>query len=175
MTSITSWRFILPVVGIIVVLDQVTKLWIDSSMQLYQSEEIISGFFSLTYVRNTGAAFGFLAQTPEWFRQPFFFATTGIALIVLGIFFRRLDETEWLARLSITSILGGAIGNLIDRIRFGYVIDFLDVYWQGYHWPAFNVADSCITVGVIGLLWSSLVSNPSSNTSSAESQAQHLS
>lgn len=152
-------------------LDQVTKLWIDSSMQLYQSEEIISGFFSLTYVRNTGAAFGFLAQTPEWFRQPFFFATTGIALLVLGLFLSRLDETEWLARVSIASILGGAIGNLIDRLRFGYVIDFLDVYWQGYHWPAFNVADSCITVGVIGLLWSSLASKQQA----AESQTQPLS
>lgn len=167
----TCIRCLLPVVGVIVMLDQVTKLWIDSSMQLYQSEEIISGFFSLTYVRNTGAAFGFLAQTPEWFRQPFFFATTGIALLVLGLFLSRLDETEWLARVSIASILGGAIGNLIDRLRFGYVIDFLDVYWQGYHWPAFNVADSCITVGVIGLLWSSLASKQQA----AGSQAQPLS
>ena len=171
MSVITFIRCFFPVVGIIVVLDQATKLWIDSSMQLYQSQEIISGFFSLTYVRNTGAAFGFLSQTPEWFRQPFFFATTGLALLVLGIFLSRLDETERLARISIASILGGAIGNLIDRVRFGYVIDFLDVYWQGYHWPAFNVADSCITVGVIGLLWSSFAGKQPA----AEPQAQSFS
>ena len=90
------------------------------------------------------------------FGSPFSYLTTGLALVILGLFLRRLEEHERLARLSIVAIAGGAVGNLIDRIRFGYVIDFLDVSWRGYHWPAFNVADSCITLGVLGLLWSSV-------------------
>lgn len=149
-------RAIFLVVGTIIVLDQLTKYLIDSSMRLYQSEELIDGFLALTYVRNTGAAFGLLANAPAWFRQPFFYLTTGVALVILGLFLRRLEEHERLARLSIVAIAGGAVGNLIDRIRFGYVIDFLDVSWRGYHWPTFNVADSCITLGVLGLLWSSV-------------------
>lgn len=149
-------RTIIIVVSLIVGLDQLTKYWIDSSMKLYQSDDIIPGIFALTYVRNTGAAFGFLSEMPDGFRQPFFYLTTGIAIIILVGFLRRLGETEQLARLSVIGILSGAIGNLIDRIRFGYVIDFLDFSWQGYHWPAFNVADMCITLGVIGLLCSSV-------------------
>ena len=158
------------VVGTIVVLDQVTKYLIDSSMRLYQSEELISGVLALTYVRNTGAAFGLLAHAPAWFRQPFFYLTTGVAIVILGLFLRRLGKQERLARLSIVAILGGALGNLIDRIRFGYVIDFLDVSWQGYHWPAFNVADSCITLGVLGLLWSSVRGTPPSPQPSPPAQ-----
>ena len=144
------------IVSVMVALDQLTKYWIDSSMTLYQSDSIIPDIFALTYVRNTGAAFGFLSEMPDWFRQPFFYLTTGIAIIILAGFLRRLGETEQLARLSVVGILSGAIGNLIDRIRFGYVIDFLDFSWHGYHWPAFNVADMCITLGVLGLLWSSV-------------------
>ena len=150
-----SFRSASTIVAAIVVLDQLSKYLVDSSMTLYQSREIISGLLALTYVRNPGAAFGLLAGAPAWFRQPFFYLTSGAALVILGLFLRRLGEHERLARLALVAILGGALGNLIDRIRFGYVIDFVDVSWQGYHWPAFNVADSCITLGVIGLLWSS--------------------
>lgn len=152
----TSFRSASTIVTAIVALDQLSKYLIDSSMTLYQSREIISGVLALTYVRNPGAAFGLLAQAPAWFRQPFFYLTSGLAIVILGIFLRRLGERERLARLALVAILGGALGNLIDRIRFGYVIDFVDISWQGYHWPAFNVADSCITLGMIGLLWSSL-------------------
>ena len=152
----TSFRSASTIVAAIVALDQFSKYLIDSSMTLYQSREIISGVLALTYVRNPGAAFGLLAQAPAWFRQPFFYLTSGLAIVILGIFLRRLGERERLARLALVAILGGALGNLIERIRFGYVIDFVDISWQGYHWPAFNVADSCITLGMIGLLWSSL-------------------
>lgn len=149
-------RTIVIIIAVLVGLDQLTKYWIDSSMTLYQSDGIVSDIFALTYVRNTGAAFGFLSQMPAWFRQPFFYLTTGIAIVILAVFLHRLGENEQLSRLSVVAILSGAIGNLIDRVRFGYVIDFLDFSWKGYHWPAFNVADMCITLGVIGLLWSSV-------------------
>jgi signal peptidase II len=152
----TKTRMVLLVVGTILVLDQVTKLLVERSMVPYQSEPVIASFFHLTYVRNTGAAFGLLAQAPDWFRQPFFFIATAVAIVALGLFLRHTAETDRLTILAVAAILGGAVGNLIDRLRYGYVIDFLDFHWRGYHWPAFNVADSCITLGVLGLLWSAV-------------------
>jgi signal peptidase II len=146
----------------IVVLDQITKAIVERTM-LDQSIIVIESFFRLTYVRNTGAAFGLLAQTPEWFRQPFFFIATAMAVIALVLFLKHLKEADRLARVAVAAILGGALGNLIDRIHYGYVIDFLDFYWRGHHWPAFNVADACITLGGIGLLWSSLRENRARN------------
>jgi signal peptidase II len=117
---------------------------------------VIASVFDLTHLRNTGAAFSLLAQAPEWFRQPFFFTVTGIAVVALSLFLYRAREEGWLLTIAVSGILGGAIGNLIDRIVYGEVIDFLLFYWGDYYWPAFNVADSCITLGVIGLLWTSL-------------------
>ncbi len=146
---------VLLIVGVILLLDQVTKALIVRHMSLYQSEPVVASFFHFTYVRNAGAAFGFLAQTPAWFRQPFFVVVTGVAVLALGIFLRNADETDRMTNIAVATILGGALGNLIDRIRAGSVIDFLDFHLHGYHWPAFNVADTCITLGVIGLLWAS--------------------
>ncbi len=143
------------IVVVILLLDQATKALIVTHMSLYQSEPVVASFFHLTYVRNTGAAFGFLAQTPAWFRQPFFLVVTGVAVFALGVFLRNADETDRMTNIAVATILGGALGNLIDRIQAGSVIDFIDLHWHGYHWPAFNVADTCITLGVIGLLWAS--------------------
>ncbi|MDD5274645.1 MAG: signal peptidase II [Methylovulum sp.] len=128
------------------VLDQGSKLYIDGTMQLYQSIELMPSF-SLTYVHNTGAAFSFLSEAGGW--QRWFFA--GLALVMsIGIAFwlARLQKHEKLMAVSLALVLGGAIGNLIDRLAYGYVIDFLDVYYGTWHWPAFNIADSAITVGV---------------------------
>jgi signal peptidase II len=132
------------------ILDQGSKLAIDKSMQLYQSIPVIP-YFNLTYVHNTGAAFSFLSEAGGW--QRWFFA--GLALVisvVIAIWLVRLKKHETLLAVALALVLSGAVGNLIDRLVYGYVIDFLDLYYQDWHWPAFNIADSAITLGVILML-----------------------
>jgi len=140
------------ITGTIIFLDQVTKLQIMQTMRLHESISVIPNLFSLTYIRNPGAAFGLLAGSSNAFRMVFFGLTSIFALGLLGTILLRMPEEDWMGRVSVSGILGGAIGNLIDRLRYGEVIDFLDFYVNDYHWPAFNVADSAITVGVIFLI-----------------------
>lgn len=133
-----------------VILDQGSKLAIASSMQLYESIQIMP-FFKLTYVHNTGAAFSFLSEAGGW--QRWFFAALALAIsVVIAVWLTRLKKHETLLAVALALVLGGAVGNLIDRLAYGYVIDFLDVYYGTWHWPAFNVADSAITLGVILML-----------------------
>ncbi|MBV5338914.1 MAG: lipoprotein signal peptidase [Deltaproteobacteria bacterium] len=132
------------IVGIII--DQITKIAIDRSMQLFDSIPVIEHFFNITYVRNKGAAFSFLSNA-SW-RLPFFITISIVAALVILVAFRRMRDNQKLAHISLAMIFSGAVGNLIDRIRLGEVIDFLDVHWYRHHWPAFNVADSLICVGV---------------------------
>jgi signal peptidase II len=136
-------------VAIIVIADQITKQIVDRAMPLYHSIPVIDGFFNLTYIRNTGAAFGIFSGSAAAFRLPFLIIFSLIAIGFIVTMLRRLkrDQTGLITALSF--ILGGAIGNLIDRIVYGEVIDFLDLYWGRYHWPAFNLADSFITIGVV--------------------------
>jgi signal peptidase II len=135
-------------VAVIVAFDQLTKFIVDRSMPLHHSIPIIEGFFSLTYVRNTGAAFGIFAGSAELFRRPFLILVSVVAIGFIVVMLKRLRDSEkWLVT-ALAFVLGGAIGNLIDRVLYGEVIDFLDCFWGSYHWPAFNVADSFITVGV---------------------------
>ncbi|MDU0458141.1 MAG: signal peptidase II [Geobacteraceae bacterium] len=129
-----------------IIIDQITKVYIDRSMQLFDSIPIIENFFHITYVRNRGAAFSFLSNA-SW-RLPFFITVSMIAALVILIAFRKLRDDQRLAQISLAMIFSGAVGNLIDRIRLGEVIDFLDAHWYQHHWPAFNVADSLICVGV---------------------------
>ncbi|NKB80287.1 MAG: signal peptidase II [Nitrospirales bacterium] len=136
----------------IVALDQATKIYIMQTMRLHESISIIPGVFNLTYIRNPGAAFGIFASSSGAFRMVFFLLTSLFALALLGTIFYRLHPKDWWGQLTVISILGGAIGNLLDRLRYGEVVDFLDFSVKGYHWPAFNVADSAISVGVISLL-----------------------
>ena len=143
------------IVGVILFFDQLTKTLIAQSLEIGERIPVIASFFDLTHMRNPGAAFSFLAQAPEWFRQPFFLIATGIAIAALLFFIMYTKEEGLLLVIAAASILGGAIGNLIDRLLYGEVIDFLLFSWRGWSWPAFNVADSCITLGVIGLLWAS--------------------
>lgn len=128
------------------VLDQATKVLVDRTMDIYQSVPVIDGLFSITYLRNRGAAFSFLADFS--YRLPFFILVSVVALGVIAATFRKLRDDQHLAAAALALIFSGALGNLIDRVRLGEVIDFLDVYWKTYHWPAFNVADSAICVGV---------------------------
>jgi signal peptidase II len=144
----------------IVLLDQVTKILVAQMIALYTRIPVVPSFFDLTHLRNPGAAFSLFAQAPEWFRQPFFFLVTGIAIVALSLFLHRAKDEGLFLTIAVSGVLAGAIGNLIDRIVYGEVIDFLLFYWGTYHWPAFNVADSCITLGVIGLLWTSFRTPP---------------
>jgi len=141
-----KYIILLAVVPLVLIVDQLTKLYIDGTMKLYQSIPVIDGLFNITYLRNRGAAFSFLAEA-SW-RLPFFLIATVIAVIAILVAFRKLRDDQRFAAVSLTLILSGAVGNLIDRVRMGEVIDFLDVYWKNHHWPAFNVADSAICVGV---------------------------
>ncbi len=132
----------------ILIADQLTKFIVDRTMPLHHSIPVIDNLFSLTYIRNTGAAFGFLAGSAAAFRLPFLIVFSLVAIGFVVAMLRRLPEQETGLITALAFILGGAIGNLIDRFAYGEVIDFLDFYWSGYHWPAFNVADSFITMGV---------------------------
>jgi signal peptidase II len=153
---IAKWGLAIGVALVVIVLDQLTKAAVATRMALHQSISIIDGFFALTYVRNTGAAFGFLAGRMEDLRVPFFLVVSVGAVAVLVWFIRGIaPERRWMV-VACGAVLGGAIGNMIDRVAFGEVIDFLDVYVGAYHWPTFNVADSAITVGVILLTLDSL-------------------
>jgi signal peptidase II len=132
----------------IVVTDQLTKFIVDQTMPLNHSIPVIDNLFSLTYIRNTGAAFGILAGSAAAFRLPFLLLFSLLAIGFIFIMLRRLPDRETGLITALSFILGGAVGNLIDRVLYGEVIDFLDFYWSNYHWPAFNLADSFITVGV---------------------------
>jgi signal peptidase II len=136
--------------SVAIILDQASKQIVHHSMQLYESIPLMP-YFNLTYVHNTGAAFSFLSEAGGW--QRWFFAALALIIsVVLSVWLMRLQKHETLLAIALSLVLGGAIGNLIDRLAFGYVIDFLDVYYNGWHWPAFNVADSAITVGVCLML-----------------------
>jgi signal peptidase II len=148
-----KWKIVLGWVAIILVLDRLTKIIVDRTMSLHQSIPIIDGFFSLTYVRNTGAAFGILSGSHEAFRLPFLILVSVLALGFVVVMLKRLRDEERGLITALSFIIGGAIGNLVDRVLYGEVIDFLDFYWSHYHWPAFNLADSCITVGVLITLY----------------------
>ena len=130
-----------------IVVDQLTKSWIVESMRLYESIEIVPGFFNLVYVTNIGAAFSLLADVDSPWRHYFFLGVGGLAVVGLTVAYWKLNKVNKYYAPALALIAGGAVGNLIDRVRFGAVIDFLDLYVGHYHWPAFNVADSAICVG----------------------------
>ena len=132
------------------VLDQVTKFWAERALTLYAPVEI-TGFFNLTLVYNPGAAFSFLSTAGGW--QRWMFSGIALAAVTLILFWlARLPRDARLSILSLGLILGGAVGNLVDRLRLGKVVDFLDFHYAGLHWPAFNVADAAITVGAVCLI-----------------------
>ena len=142
----SKYRTLSIIAAIILVLDQATKLYVDANFKLHETVPVIRGFFHLTYVRNKGAAFGILSDSA--IRIPFFITVSIIAMLGILWYIKHIRKDQKLALFSLSLVFSGAFGNLIDRIRFGEVIDFLDVFWQRHHWPAFNVADSAITVGV---------------------------
>jgi signal peptidase II len=132
----------------IVLLDQATKHLIVRTIRPGQGIQVVPGFFDIVFVLNPGAAFSFLATLPDSVRNPFFILISVAAVILIIVYRTRHLQQQALASLSLALILGGAVGNLIDRLRYGMVVDFLLVHVYQYHWPAFNVADSAISVGV---------------------------
>ena len=147
-----KYRLLFISVPVILLLDQWSKFWIHRSMELHQSIPVIPKFFNLTYIRNPGAAFGLFSESGGMLRTFAFIGISLIALVVLGYLYSKTLDRNRLLRLALSLVTGGAIGNLIDRVRMGEVIDFLDFYIGSSHWPAFNVADSCISVGVFLIL-----------------------
>ena len=136
------------IAGLVVVLDQLTKWLVLAKMPLYQSIPVIPGFFNLTHIRNPGGAFGFMAAGSQGVRNLLFLGVAVLAMGLIVYFYRSTPRTYPYLAAALAGIFGGAVGNLIDRLRFGEVVDFLDFYLGIYHWPAFNVADSAISVGI---------------------------
>lgn len=150
MQGINKYLLLTLIVTTVLILDQLTKLYVASRFSLYESVTVLENFFHITYVLNPGAAFGIFAGRSASFRIPFFLTLSSLAVVGMVFFYRSAQET--LLRVAISLILGGAVGNMIDRARLGQVIDFIDVHWYDSHWPAFNVADSAISIGVLFLI-----------------------
>lgn len=144
-----SGRVQVIVAAAVVVLDQIVKAAVRSRLELHESVTVVPGFFDLTRVHNTGAAYGFLNGVDFPFKAALLACVAMAALVGLGIYAATLDRRQQLTRLGLTLVIGGAAGNLIDRVTMGYVLDFFDVYRGNWHFWAFNVADSAITVGVV--------------------------
>ena len=139
----------LALAALVLILDQISKTWVLANFHL-MDRQIVTSFFNLVLVFNPGASFSFLADAGGWQKWFFVILAAGISFWLLGLLRKHAQERLLPAALAL--ILGGAIGNLIDRLRFDAVVDFLDFHVAGYHWPAFNVADSAITVGVVLML-----------------------
>ncbi|NQT10420.1 MAG: signal peptidase II [Desulfobacteraceae bacterium] len=136
------------IAGIIVILDLISKAIILNKIPLYHSIEVVPGFFNLTHIQNAGGAFGLLANQSSDVRDIFFIIVSSLAICLIFLLYKNTPKTHSLLAAGFALIFGGAAGNLIDRIRFGKVVDFLDFYIGDLHWPAFNVADSVITIGI---------------------------
>jgi signal peptidase II len=147
----------------VTVLDQLVKAAVDRFLALHESRVVVDGLIHLTYVRNRGAAFGILSEAELPYQSLLFSLVSAVALLAIAAYAWRLPPASRLPRLALSLVIGGAVGNLIDRIRLGYVIDFVDVFWKSYHWPAFNLADSAISVGVV-LLVLDLLRSPQGGT-----------
>ena len=139
--------------ALVILLDQISKLWISSHF-IYGESLRVSDFFNLVLARNTGAAFSFLSDAGGW--QRWLFSAIAVFAAVWISWLLRRHQQEKLFCFALALILGGALGNLIDRVAYGYVVDFLDFHWDTYHFPAFNIADSAITCGAVLVVWDSI-------------------
>lgn len=159
----------LVLVIVLVLIDQVSKVLVAANLPLYSSRTVIPGFFNLTHIHNKGAIFGFFSQSG---RPAVFLALTGASFVALALvvyYFFKTSASERSLKLSLSLIMAGALGNQVDRVARGYVIDFLDVHIKARHWPFFNIADSCISIGAFLLLILLLVRKPACSPSSSES------
>ncbi len=145
----SKYLVLMSLTGLVVALDQLTKLYVHASFQLGESVPLIEDILHFTYVRNLGAAFGVFRDMPEFFRKAFFLTMPPVAMVIIASMLRSVENEDRWQVLSLSLIFSGALGNYIDRLRFGFVIDFIDVHYkQVWSYPAFNVADSAIVIGV---------------------------
>ncbi|WP_134057499.1 signal peptidase II [Rheinheimera aquimaris] len=152
----SGWR-LWWLIALVLLVDQLTKQVVIANMQLFDSIELLP-VFNLTYVRNYGAAFSFLSDAGGW--QRWFFTLIAVAIsVVLAVWLARNNKAQLKLNMALALVLAGAVGNLIDRSIYGYVIDFLHVYYQNWHYPAFNIADSAICIGAALLIWDSFSNN----------------
>ena len=143
--------------ALVIILDQISKLWIIKHFEYGESLAVVN-VFNLVLVHNAGAAFSFLSDAGGM--QRWLFSAIAVIASVWIVWLLRRHAQQRLFCFALAMILGGALGNLIDRIAYGYVVDFLDFYWDTYHFPAFNLADSAITCGAVLLLWESFMNKP---------------
>ena len=135
---------------VVIALDLWTKGIALANLRLHDPVPVIDGWLNWTLTRNYGAAFSFLSDAGGW--QRWFFSALALGVSgMLAVWLTRIPRNDWRQALPFALIIGGALGNLVDRVRFGYVVDFIDAYWDTHHWPAFNIADSAIVGGAIGL------------------------
>jgi signal peptidase II len=140
---------LLIIAGLIIAADQLTKALIVNYLPLHSSISVIPGFFNLTHINNPGGAFGFLANQSSVLRDIIFLFISSLAVCLVFWFYKKTPPSHPFLASGFALIFGGAIGNLIDRIRFGKVVDFLDFFIGNLHWPAFNIADSSISIGIV--------------------------
>ncbi len=164
--ALNKYYLLIIIAASVLILDQLTKLYIVSRFSLYESVTILENFFHITYIMNPGAAFGIFAGRAASFRIPFFLTLSVVASVGIILFYSAIEDR--LVEVALSLILGGALGNMIDRARLGEVIDFIDVHWYNNHWPAFNVADSAITIGVGLLLLDMFLKEKASHRRNAE-------
>ena len=150
--SLNLKKKFLVIIGFIIAMDQVTKLLIKSNLDLYEKVDIIKGFFQLKYVTNSGAVWGIFSRTPHEFIPKIITGLSIIALLIVIYYFLKIEASCKTELVALSFIMGGALGNNIDRIFQGFVVDFLEFYISKYHWPTFNVADFFISSGVILLI-----------------------
>ncbi len=135
--------------NVLIILDQYTKMWVDAHIPKHRYIMVIDNFFAITHIRNPGVAFGLFADGPSEFKTYLFIGFSIIAIVAILVFFHQTPPENKMVRIGLILIFSGAIGNMIDRVLYHEVIDFLDFFYGSYHWPAFNIADSCITIGVL--------------------------
>jgi signal peptidase II len=147
-----KYRFVSILAAVIIALDQITKIWVQGTISMYESIPVFPGFFDLVHVLNKGAAFGFLNRADIHWQTYFFIGVSALAVVLIFHLVNTVDRRDPALFTGLGCILGGALGNMIDRIRIGQVIDFLDFHLANHHWPAFNIADMAISVGALLLL-----------------------
>jgi signal peptidase II len=152
-SQVKSYGVIALIAAAVIALDQYTKYLISTGLALYGRIEVIAGYLDIIHIRNSGVAFGFLKGFGGQYKTLALIAVAAVAVFLLGFLISQVRREQKLQAFSLALILGGAIGNIIDRFRLGEVVDFVDAHWREvYHWPAFNVADSAISVGIALLL-----------------------
>ena len=155
---------------VVIILDQLIKRYVHSEFDLGESYSVVPNFFDITYVRNPGAAFGLLRDLPDPFHAIFFFSVPPLAVLIILLILRQTQNEEKVSIIALSAICGGALGNYIDRIRLGFVVDWLDFHYQSqWHYPAFNIADVAIVMGVGTIIISSFVKGDANKLSTQHS------